>query len=387
MKKKLIIVAVLIICWFGYRYFFVTKTDTTTYQTAKAEKGTIISSISVSGQVASNNSSSVTTLATGVVSKVYVSNGAIVKSGQAIALIDLDMTSKSAYYQALASYQGAKNSLDSAKSGLYTSQSKLFATNQKLINDAVARGLAVDDPTYIQQNADWKAAEGSYLTQENAIKQAGISLSNSWIELQQKSPTIYAPISGKLTGLSLQVGTIVSATKVASVVTDAFPTVTINLTEVDVNKVKASDKATITIDSISDKTFSGQVISVDTVGAISSGVTSYPAVVKLDTKFDQILANMTAQTSIITAIKDDVIKVPSSAVQTQNGQSTVKVMKNKTPQTVNVTLGISSPSQVEIISGVNEGDEVVIATISTAPTTKAATASPFSSIGGNFRAR
>lgn len=387
MKKKLVIIVILILSWLGYRFFFASKTGVTTYQTVKVEKGSLIVSVAVSGQVASNNSSPITTTATGVVSKIYVKNGEIVKAGQPIALLDLDQLAKSAYYQALASYQGAKNSLDNAKSGLYTSQSKLFATNQKLINDAVARGLTVDDPTYIQQNADWKAAEGSYFTQENAIKQAQTSLSSSWLDLQQKSPTIYAPISGKVTGLFLQVGTILSVTKVGSVVTDAYPTLTANLTEVDVPKVKVGDRATIIIDSLTDKTFSGKVISVDTVGAVTSGVTTYPAVIAFDTKSDQILPNMNAQANVITTVKDDVLIVPSSAVQISSGQSSVKVMSKKIPAPVNVQTGLDSGTQIEIISGLKEGDEVVIATISTAITTKASSTSPFSSIGGNFRGR
>ena len=91
--------------------------------------------------------------------------------------------------------------------------------------------------------------------------------------------------------------------------------------------MKAGDKTTLTFDAFTDKTFTGEVVSVDTIGSQTSGVTTYPAVIKLDTAVEGLLPNMSAAANIITATKDNVLLVPSTAIQTQNGAPYVRIMK------------------------------------------------------------
>jgi multidrug efflux pump subunit AcrA (membrane-fusion protein) len=93
---------------------------------------------------------------------------------------------------------------------------------------------------------------------------------------------------------------------------------------------------------------------------------------------------MAVDASIITTVKDNVILVPSAAVQTSTstGQSTVCIMKNGAVSTVNVTVGASNDTQTEIDSGVSENDTVVTGTTTTAGTTSTGTTSIFSTLGG-----
>lgn len=356
-----------------------------TYQTEKVSKGSLVSTLTVSGTVAGANSVAINTTSTGVVKKIYVTEGQEVKVGQKLLDMELDLVSRQKYQQALASYQSSKNSLESSKSNLYSLQSKLFAANQKLINDGVARGLSVDDPNYIQQNADWLSAESAYKNQEQAINTAQNSLNASYLSLQQASPTIYAPISGKISGLSLQPGSIVSTSKIANIQSTVGPVITVNLGQVEVTKVKVGQKAMVSLDAFEGKTFAGVVSSIDTLGGSSSGVTTYPMSIKLEPTTILIYPNMTAQASIILAVKDDVLVVPSGAVTTGNGTSSVKVMNNKVVSNVTVEVGISSDTQTEIISGLSEGQEVVTSSTSTATSTTSAGQSLFSNINrGGF---
>ena len=175
----------------------------------------------------------------------------------------------------------------------------------------------------------------------------------------------------------------VSNTKIANVKTDATPIVSINLTEIDVPKITIGDKATITLDAYPDKTFTGKVVSIDTVGSITSGVSTYPTVIKLDTDTTTILPNMAVSASIITERKNDVLMVPSSSVQqNEDGSSYVQIMKNNLVSKVNIETGISSDSQMEIVSGLSEGDVVVTATIKATTASSTSTTSPFSALGG-----
>ena len=156
---------------------------------------------------------------------------------------------------------------------------------------------------------------------------------------------------------------------------------TVNLTEIDVVKVAIGDKATVTLDAFPDKTFTGKILSVDTVGSITSGVTNYPTVIALDVQNKEMLSNMSASSSIITDVKNDVLLVPISAVETTDGASTVQVMNNGVPQMVSVHIGLSSDTQTEIISGVTEGQTVVTGTTTSGAATSTSTSSPFSPFG------
>lgn len=366
MRLKIVVVLVILgLGWWLVPKIFNKKAATPQYQTAAVEKGTLVISVTASGQVPATNSKAVTTAATGVVKKTYVQNGQKVNSGQAMLEIDLDMNSRANYLQALSSYQ-------SASANLYSLQNTLFTTNQKLINDAVARGLSSADPTYIEENALWLAAEAAYKNQQNSISAARMAM---WAA----SPIVYAPITGTVSGMSVQEGTVVTSQNIASLITSATPVISVNLTEVDAPKVKLDDKATVTFDSITGKTYTGRVISVDKVGIVSSNVTSYPAVIKLDTASDEILPNMSAQVSIITQTKDNVLLVPAGAVQNQ----TVSIMKNGKVTTADVETGLTSGTQVEIVSGLTEGETVVTGTTSTpAQRSSTPTQSVFGGIGG-----
>lgn len=403
MKRLGIIILILLIAsWIGARRFISSKTSTPTYQTAKVEKGNLIVSVSVSGQVSNANSAEVTTQASGVVKTVYIKDGEQVKAGQKIADIDLDITGKQRAQAAYASYLSAQNNVETAKANLYTSQSTMLGEWESYMAKAQNSTYENSDDTpnisnrqlsdFVITQDDWLASEAKYKVQEKAITQSQTALSSSWYSYQQSSPTIASPISGVITGLSLQPGTVITAQtnssggsssqRIASVKTQAPPTVNLNITQIDAPKIKAGNKATLTFDAFPDKTFTGEVVSIDTIGSESSGVTTYPAIVKLDTEIEGLLPNMSAQASIITATKNEVLLVPTTAIVSQDGVSYIRVMRNKQLTQVEVDMGLASDSQTEIVSGVNEGDTIVTSiTNGSSQNTTTQSSSPFSPFG------
>ncbi|MBP7967223.1 efflux RND transporter periplasmic adaptor subunit [Candidatus Woesebacteria bacterium] len=401
---KIIIIAIFgVVGWYIYSHYFVQTEDTVQYQTAKVEKGTLTVSVTSSGQVSSTNNAAVTTQSSGVITTIYATNGTSVNAGDKIAEITLDQQGQQKYMQALSSYQSAQNSLASAKTKKLTLQAMMFDKWDTFKELAESGTYQNSDGTPNYQNRalpefhipekEWLAAEADYKNQEKIIAQSQTALSSSWYSLQQSSPVIYSPIAGTVTGLSLQGGTVlaaksssssidtsVSSNQVASIVTEANPSVTVNLTEIDVIKVTVGDKATITLDAFPDKTYTGKILSIDTVGSISSGVTQYPVVIALDVTNPHILPNMSASATIITDTKTNVLMVPVSTVTTVDGISTVKVIKNGTPADTTVTTGLSSDTHTEIISGLSEGDTVVTGAVS-ASTSSTTQSSPFSPFG------
>lgn len=397
-----IIFSILLLGWFVYGRL-TAKNTAPVYQTEHVEKGTLVVAVSVSGQVSSANSAEVSTQASGVVKTVYVKDGDTVKAGQKIAELDLDLVGQQRSQQAYASYQSAQNNLETAKANLYTSQTTLLTEWESYMAKAQNSTYENSDDSpntgnrqlsdFVITQDEWLASEGKYKVQQNAIVQAQTSLSSSWLSYQQSSSTIVAPISGTITGLSLQPGTVITAQtnssggsssqRIASVKTDAPPTVSLNLTQIDAPKVKAGNKATLSFDSLPDKTFTGEVVSVDTIGSVSSGVTTYPAIIKLDSVIEGLLPNMSATANIITQTKDNVLLVTTTAIQTQDGSHTLRIMKNKQITSVPVEIGLSNDTQTEIVSGINEGDTIVTSSTTGTTSSKAtqSTSSPFSPFG------
>lgn len=382
-------VILLVIAW-----NFFNKPAAPQYQTAQAEKGTLVTTVSASGTVSSGSMVSITTSVTGVVTNVYVQNGDSVIQGQKIADITLDQSAQQKQAQAWAAYLNAQASLDSAKSKLNSLQSALFKANQAFLTD---RGVSNPtdqqkaDPKYIEEQADWQQAEADYTNQQTVINSAQASVTSSWLAYQQLSPTITAPTSGIINGLSISEGSSIqpqsgSATTGSSsqpVGTITLPSgslqATVSLSEVDVPRVGVGQKATMTLDAFPNKTFTGKVTSIDTSGTINSGVTTYSAVITFDSPDSKIYSNMAVNAKIITEVKDNVLLIPSTAIQTVNGQATVRILKNGQLQSVSVETGDANDTDTEISSGLSAGDTVATSVIT--PSGSRATSSPFGGTG------
>lgn len=337
------------------------------FQTAAVQRGTLIESVSASGQVLSGNGVEITTQASGTVKDILVKDGDSVTQGQVIAHLTLDQPSQQKLAAAYSSLLQTQSSLQSSQTDLNTLQNTEFVANQKFINDAVARGLTTDDPTFIEENASWLAAEANYKNQQNVIAQSQAAVNNASLAYAQASPVLTAATSGVINNLTITPGSAIiptsgtsSTPQVLGLITQPGPIqAQVNLSEVDSVNVSAGQSVTMTLDALPNKTFTGKVIGINTNGAISSGVTTYPAVISFDTTPSHVYPNMTVNAQIITKVKNDVLLIPSSAVQTQGGQSFVEVINNNQPQEVAVQTGDSNDTQTEIVSGLSQGEQVV----------------------------
>lgn len=398
MKKKLLIILPIvgITFYFVYQQFFASKTSTPKYTTATATKGTLIVSLTASGSVATSNSRTVTTTASGVVKKVYVKEGQAVKTGTPIMEIDLDLDGRQKYQSATSSYLSAQNSLKTTQDKIYSLDSTLVEA--KNIFDNQWSGKSPDDPTYIQRHNDYLSAQESYNNLTKQLTQQKVALEASRLSYQAAGSVVYSPITGTIGSISLASGMILNPTsnsasssnienKIAIVKTNATPSITVSLTEIDVPKVKVGNKVTITLSAFTDKTFTGKIVAIDTTGTVSSGVVSYPITITLDSGAPDIFANMSATANILTDFKEGILIVPNGAIITQNGETFVRVLQNNVLTNLPVTTGLASDTQTEIISGINEGQQVVTA-VTTASTTKTtSTTSVFGGVGGGLRMR
>lgn len=369
----------LLLIGFGITRIFAQKTTTPQYQTAIVEKGTIVSTVSASGTVQVANITTISTSATGVVTAVYVKDGDTVSAGQKIADITLDSAGLAKNASAYASYLSAKNALDSANANLYSLQSTMLSawdTYKTLAEGDLyenADGSPKNDqralPEFHIAKDDWLVAEAKYKNQQGVINQAQAAVSSSWYSYSSSSPYVTALSGGIITNVTIASGMTLSnssdtaaSNRIAVIQYSGNPILSFNVSELDIPKIKPDQKATITVDSLGDKTFTGHVLTVDRIGNVSSNVTNYPVTIELDTDSLEMLPNMAASVNIIIDTKTDVLFVPAAAILNQNGISIVRVLKNGISSEVQVETGLKSDTQIEIISGIWQGDTVITGT-------------------------
>ena len=383
-----------------------------TYETATATKGILIVSTSTSGTITSGNYTNITTKVSGTVKTVYVTNGDTVTKGQKIAEVTLDDYASQRQASAWKDYLTAVEAVNTAKIAKLTADRNMWQDRQNLLdaeteyNNMVAGAWNPDthaEYTYnekavVTKNLEiarltFEADQTKYNDADASITVAQTSVTSAYQDYLENSATIVAPATGVISDLALFEGLAVSANSSTSSTTGSTiissQTVgkindpegqliaTVSMSESDILDIKANQKVAITIDAYSDVTFTGKVLSVNTSGTSTSSVTSYPVTILLDQTDVAIYPNMAIEADIITDSVANAIMIPTTAITTSGGTSTVQIMKNGKPETVTVEIGTANDSYTVITSGVDEGDTVVTSTIVVDTSTKDDSASLF----------
>jgi len=350
------------------------------YQTGTVTKGTVVSTISASGKVLTTNTLSISTQASGVVKKVYIKDGERVTAGQTLAEIQLDSDGTLANAKAYASLISARNSVNSANNNYRSTQATVANIHDQLKGHDTDETLAQRDTRTKAEVSNDNAYDGTVQAQANLV--------SAEYSYRLTSPTITAPFSGVVGSVGLVEGMVLSSStsttsinsqRVAVLKGDSLPVVNVSLSEADVPHVLVGQKVTVTLDSITDKTFTGVVATVDHVGTVTSNVTSYVVNIKLDSGSDLILPNMAATADIVIDTATDALYIPSTALITQNGTTYAKTLVSGKEVDVPVETGISSDTDTVITSGLTEGTTVITGTTSSTSTSSSTGTSVFSS--------
>ena len=182
------------------------------------------------------------------------------------------------------------------------------------------------------------------------------------IEATLKSAYIEAPFAGTVTDAKSKVGDQVSMTTTGFRIDDlSHLYADIDVTEVDINRVKTGQDVTLTFDAIPDKTYNGIVTEVGAVGTSVQGVVNFMVTVEITDGDENVRPGMTSAVNIVVNQLDDILLVPNRAVRLKEGDRVVYVLKNGVPTPVNVTIGASSDTSSEYLSGdLKEGDLIVL---------------------------
>ena len=130
--------------------------------------------------------------------------------------------------------------------------------------------------------------------------------------------------------------------------------------EADIAKLKIAQVANVTVDALTGQRMTGRVTSLDPVATISQGVPVYGIDVAIDIPSSSLKAGMSGTASVILASKQGVLTVPNTTIRTVNGQRGVQVLKDGEVVDTPVQFGIANDTVTEVVSGLAEGDIVVI---------------------------
>ena len=275
----------------------------------------------------------------------------------------------------------SETELDTLKTNIKTQQTKISSS---LTNVQTAKSNLNSKITYYEDQVTYY---------ENAVKDAENALSIAQAQLElKKSPArsfeiqsgrakvdqtranlylalanlgeaqIIAPVNGIITKKGFEVGEQTSlATPVLEMIGETKLQIQVNVPEADIAKIKLSQNVAITLDAFGpDKKFMGQVIFIDPAETKIQDVVYYQVKIQFMSGAEEIKPGMTANLTIYTDSRDNVLVVPSRAVKSRDGEKYVEILtaeKNVTQKTV--TVGLKGNEGIEILSGLNEGEEVI----------------------------
>ena len=332
------------------------KEEKVTFETAKVEKGNIQTSITATGTIEPVTSVTVGTQVSGIVSRLYVDYNSVVKRGQVIA--ELDRTNL------ISELNAQKASLASAQSSLNYQQS-----NYERYKTLFDKGLVSAD--------EYESARLQYEQAKQQVAQSRESVQRAQTNLGYA--TITSPIDGVVLSKSVEEGQTVAA----SFNTPELFTIAQDLTnmrviadidEADIGGVKEGQRVTFTVDAFPEDTFEGSVTQVRQQATTESNVVTYEVVISAPNVDLKLKPGLTANVTIFTLEKNDVLTVPAKALRFQPNEALLKegqtiedcegmrkvwTLENNVFKAHKVETGTTNGVMTEITGGIAEGTEVL----------------------------
>lgn len=359
MKKKTIwiiagIVAVIVIA--AYLLSGGKKEGTISFDTVKVEKQNIQTTITATGTIEPVTSVTVGTQVSGIVAHLYVDYNSVVKKGQVIA--ELDKTN-------------LISELNTARANLSSAQStaNYEAANYNRYKHLYDKGLVSADE-YESALLSYRKAKEQVNTSQESVRKAQTNLGYA---------TITSPIDGVVLSKAVEEGQTVAASfntpelfTIAKDLTDMR--VIADIDEADIGGVKEGQRVSFTVDAFPDDHFQGSVTQVRQQATTESNVVTYEVVISAPNNDLKLKPGLTANVTIYTMEKNDVLAVPSKALrftineamlqkdqQIEDVEAPAKLwtLEGNTFKAHAVEVGTTNGMLTEILGGIAEGTEVL----------------------------
>lgn len=350
----LAVIAVIVIAWLllsGGK-----KEETVSFDSAKVENTNISTSITATGTIEPVTSVTVGTQVSGIVAKLYVDYNSVVRKGQVIA--ELDRTNL------ISELNAQKANLASAQSALNYRQA-----NYNRYQTLYDKGLVSAD--------EFENAKLQYLQAKEQVASSKESVQRAQTNLGYA--TITSPIDGVVLSKSVEEGQTVAASfntpelfTIAQDLTDMR--VIADIDEADIGGVKEGQRVSFTVDAFPDDKFEGAVTQVRQQATTESNVVTYEVVISAPNKDLKLKPGLTANVTIFTLEKNNVLAVPAKALRfhpndalLQKGESIddcegdhkLWTKEGNVFKAHKVEVGTSNGVLTEITSGITAGTEVL----------------------------
>lgn len=331
------------------------KEQAVTFDTAKVELANIKNSVTATGSVEPVTSVTVGTQVSGIISRLYVDYNTVVKKGQIIA--ELDKTN-------------LISELNTAKANLSSAQSSLNyeSANYKRYATLFKKGLVSADE-YESAKLNFEKAKDQVAQSREMVQKAQTNLSYA---------IITSPIDGVVISKSVEEGQTVAASyatpELFTIAKDLKDMqVVANVDEADIGEVKEGERVSFTVDAYPNDTFEGVVKQVRQEATTTNNVVTYEVVISAPNSELKLKPGLTANVTIYTAERQNVLCVSTKALRftpTQDlikgckivdckGKNKVWTREGNTFKAHAVQIGMSDGIHTEILSGVSKGLEII----------------------------
>ncbi len=270
--------------------------------------------------------------------------------GQMLANNNEDIT----YAQALSALAAARQRVDKAKADLQYAQGLPEPQDVAEADANVALTLA----QYKDAQREWERLKDGPDPDDLAAAQARVSA----LEATRNMDRIKAPFAGVITEDHSKVGDIVSPGTVSFRLDDfARLLIDVQVPEVDINRIRVNQPATLSFDAIQGKTYNGMVSEVARVGTAVQGVVNFTVTVELVDADEAVRPGMTAAVNVIVDQLSGVPIIPNRAVRLYDGNRVIFVLRDNQPAMVEIELGSTSDMYSELVSGdLQEGEWIIL---------------------------
>ena len=364
-----------------------TKIDPTKLQ--KVERGDLAKSVVATGKVEPITKVEVKSKASGIVKKLLVDYGDLVKKGQVLAQLD-KVEIEAQVEQSRAALQAAQASLSSAEADYERAKVDAQGPDVPLLKRAYERATGMAKEGVVSTSA-LEDAQRNYemaLNKQNVSKaqvtvlkakiaQAQAQVAEDQANLKQLEEQlsytdIVSPIDGVVLSRNVEMGDAVSsilvlgssATLVMTLGDTSQVYVKGKVDESDIGKVYLGQPARIKVESFKDKTFNGVVTKISPMGVEKDNVTTFEVRVSINNATGELKAEMTANAEIILEEHKNVLQIPEGAIiYDKDKKASVEIPDTSAKdgkKKMAVNIGISNGAKTEVLSGLKEGDQVVL---------------------------
>jgi HlyD family secretion protein len=364
-----------------------TKIDPTKLQ--KVERGDLAKSVVATGKVEPITKVEVKSKASGIVKKLLVDYGDLVKKGQVLTQLD-KVEIEAQVEQSRAALQAAQASLSSAEADYERAKVDAQGPDVPLLKRAYERATGMAKEGVVSTSA-LEDAQRNYemaLNKQNVSKaqvtvlkakiaQAQAQVAEDQANLKQLEEQlsytdIVSPIDGVVLSRNVEMGDAVSsilvlgssATLVMTLGDTSQVYVKGKVDESDIGKVYLGQPARIKVESFKDKTFNGVVTKISPMGVEKDNVTTFEVRVSINNATGELKAEMTANAEIILEEHKNVLQIPEGAIiYDKDKKASVEIPDTSAKdgkKKMAVNIGISNGAKTEVLSGLKEGDQVVL---------------------------